>query len=222
MQTNIRSLNNLKGESIAFNGSVIGRAYMLLSSTILFSSFVSYLSIVLNVRPVGFIFIVFLLLLSFLINRFKDSKIGLFFVYVLSGFCGYSLGPLVNSTLHIPNGSQMVFGSLILTGVLFSVLSFYAIITKRNLSFLSGFLFIGFLVCLFAVFVNLFFSINVLSLLVSAFIIILSCGWILYDTNSLVNSGETNYVIVTVNLYLQIYNLFSSLLFIIKFFFNKD
>ena len=153
-----------------------------------------------------------LALLWFVLPRTANSAAGLGVVFAFTGLLGYGLGPTISYYLSVPGGSQVVMTALGGTGVIFLALSGYALTTRRDFSFMGGFLVVGLLVALVAMVANLFLSIPALSLALSAAIIMIFSGFILYDTSRMVNGGETNYIHATVSLYLSILNIFTSLL----------
>ena len=132
---------------------------------------------------------------------------GVFVVFAFTGLMGFGLGPVLNNYLELANGGRIVSMALGGTGVIFLALSGYALVSRKNFSFLGGFLFVGLLVAIAASLVGLFFSVPGLHLAISAAVIMLFSGFILYDTSSIIHGGETNYLMATVSLYLSIYNL---------------
>ncbi len=143
-------------------------------------------------------------------------------VFAITGLMGFGLGPLLNAYLSMANGSQVVMTALGGTGAIFLGLSAYAMVTKKDFSFLGGMLFVGILVVLIGAIVNIFLAIPFVSLAISAAVIMIMSGFILYDTSRIINGGETNYVLATVSLYLSIYNIFVSLLHILGAFSGDD
>jgi modulator of FtsH protease len=133
-------------------------------------------------------------------------------VFFFTGFLGYSAGPIVNFYLSMANGGEIVTTALSMTGITFLGLSAYAVSSRKDFSFLGGFLMIGLILVIVASIANIFFAIPVLSLAISGVGVLVFSGFILYDTGRMVNGGETNYVMMTVSLYLNIYNLFMMLL----------
>lgn len=202
---------------------VIINTYVLLSSTIFFSALMCLFSIYLSAKPISFLtFIILYFVLLLLIDKFKNSSFSLFFVYCLTGFLGYSLGPIISLFLTLKNGEYLIFSSLFLTGFIFFLLSIYVFFTKNNLSFLSSFIFVGFFVILFSFILKLFFAFSFLNLTLSGLFIIFSSAVILYELNSIIKNGDTDYISVTVSLYLSIYNIFVSLLNIFGLMSNND
>ncbi len=201
---------------------VIRNTYMLLSLTLIFSSITAYVSMITNAKPMGFSSIFVYLGLLYFINTFKNNSLSILGVFILTGFLGYTLGPILNVIIHgFTNGSQLIGASLFLTGIIFSILSFYVTTTKQNFNYLGGFLFIGIIITIISTMIALLFNISVMHIVIAAVLIIISSGYILYETSRIVNGGEKNYILATVNLYVQIFNLFVSLLQLFAFFSGK-
>jgi modulator of FtsH protease len=141
-----------------------------------------------------------------------DSSKGLPAIFAFTGFMGASLGPLLNFYLAMPGGPSLVTQSLAGTAFIFFGLSAYALQSKRDFSFMHGFLYAGLIVVLVAMIANIFLGIPALSLTISAAVVMIMSGLILFDTSRIINGGETNYIRATVGLYLSIYNIFIHLL----------
>ena len=141
-----------------------------------------------------------------------NRGLGLLFVFLLTGFMGLTLGPILNLYLATSNGSQLVMTALGGTGVIFLALSGYALTSRKDFSFMGGFLMVGILVAFLGGIGAMIFSIPMLSLAVSGMFVLLMSGLILYETSNIIHGGETNYIMATVTLYVSIYNLFTSLL----------
>ena len=199
---------------------VLRNTYMLLSMTLLFSALTAGLAMMLNMPPLGMIVtMVGYFGLLFATTKFSNSALGLVFVFALTGFMGLTLGPIINMYLNAyANGHQLVMTALGGTGVIFIALSGYALTTRKDFSFLGGFLMVGILVAFLAGIGAMVFSIPALSLAVSGMFILLMSGMILYQTSEIIHGGETNYILATVSLYISIYNLFLSLLQILGVF----
>ena len=199
---------------------VLRNTYMLLSLTLLFSAVTAGVSMAMNFPPMGIIITIggyFGLL--FLTSKFKNSALGVLFVFALTGFMGLTLGPILNFYIqNLTNGSQIVMTALGGTGAIFVALSGYVLVTQKDFSFIGGMLMAGILVAFLAGLATLFFPIPALSLAVSAMFILLMSGLILYQTSEIIHGGETNYISATVTLYVAIYNLFLSLLSILGIF----
>ncbi|MEH6649619.1 MAG: Bax inhibitor-1/YccA family protein [Motiliproteus sp.] len=185
---------------------VIQNTYTLLSMTLLFSALTAGISLVLLLTLGGYFG------LLFLTNKLRNSGWGLLSIFALTGFMGYTFGPILNMYLALPNGAQVVMSSIAATGGIFLGLSLYALSSRRDLSFMGGFLMAGLLVAFMAGLSAVFFDMPGLSLVVSAMFVLLMAGLILYQTSSLIHGGETNYIMATVTLYVSIFNLFTSLL----------
>jgi modulator of FtsH protease len=192
---------------------VLRNTYALLALTLLFSSVTAGTAMALNLPHPGLVLtLAGYFGLLFLTTRFRNSGIGLAMVFALTGFMGYTLGPLLNAYLSLANGPQLVMTALGGTGVVFLGLSGYALVSRKDFSFMGGFLMVGILVAFLAGLGAVFFEIPALSLAVSAMFVLLMAGLILYETSNIIHGGETNYVMATVTLYVSIYNLFTSLL----------
>jgi modulator of FtsH protease len=197
---------------------VLRNTYMLLSLTLGFSALTAGASAAMGLPHPGILLtLVGYFGLLFLVNKYRDRGLGVAFVFALTGFMGYTLGPIISHYLNMPNGTQTVMLALGGTAAIFMALSAYALTTKRDLSFMGGFLAVGILVAFLAGLAAIFFSIPALSLTVSAVFVLLMSGMILYETNSIVRGGETNYVMATLTLFVSIFNLFTSLLHLLGF-----
>jgi len=202
---------------------VIRNTYILLSMTLLFSAMTAGLSMALNLPHPGMLLtMVGYFGLLFLTSKFRNSGMGLVFVFALTGFMGLTLGPIISMYLQLPNGSQTVMTALGATGTIFLALSGYALTTRKDFSFMGAFLMVGILVAFLAGLAAVFLSMPGLSLAVSAMFVLLMSGLILYETSQLVHGGETNYIMATVTLYVSIYNLFLSLLQLLGAFSGDD
>jgi len=155
--------------------------------------------------------------LLFLTTKFRDSALGLAFVFALTGFMGYTLGPILSAYLAMPNGGQVVMTAMAATGAIFLGLSGYALTTRRDFSFMGGFLMVGILVAFLAGLGAVFMEMPGLSLAVSSMFVLLMGGLILYETSNIIHGGETNYIMATVTLFVSIFNLFTSLLHLLGF-----
>ncbi len=212
------SLTQQAAASILATNKVVRNTYTLLSLTLLFSALTAGASMTLDLPHPGLLLTLggyFGLL--FLTARFRNSALGLGCVFALTGFMGYTLGPMLNSYLALPNGAQLVMTAMGGSGVIFLGLSAYALTTRKNFNFMGGFLISGILVAFLAGLAALFFEMPGLSLAVSAMFVLLMTGLILYETSNIIHGGETNYIMATVTLYVAIFNLFTSLLHLLGF-----
>ncbi len=209
-----------RAPSTAVANRVLRNTYILLSMTLLFSSAVAACSIIFQWPPMGLIItLIGYFGLLFLTSMFRNSALGLVFVFALTGFMGLTLGPILSYYLTVlPNGDQIVMTAFGGTGLIFLGLSAYALTTKKNFAFMGGMLFAGILVAFLMSLAAIFFQIPALSIAVSAIFILLMSGLILYQTSAIVHGGETNYIMATVTLFVAIYNLFLSLIQILGIF----
>ena len=210
-------------ESVLASNKVIRNTYMLLSMTLLFAAMTAAASVALRLPHPGILItLVGYFGLLFAISKFKNSGAGVALVFALTGFMGYTLGPIISHYLGLPNGGQTVMMAMGGTAAIFLGLSGYALTTKKNFSFMGGFLMVGILLAFLAGLAAIFFEIPALSLTVSAAFVLLMSGLILYETSNLIHGGETNYVMATVSLFVSIFNLFTSLLHLLGFANSSD
>lgn len=213
MNTSTQPAGIEKQTSILATNKVIRNTYILLSMTLLFSAATAGISMKMNLPHPGFIItLVGYFGLLFLTTKFRDSSLGIVFVFALTGFMGFTLGPILNMYLGLPNGTALVMNALGATAITFVGLSFYALSSRKDFSFLGGFIMVGVIVAFLAGIGAYFLEMQGLSLIVSAMFVILMSAMILWQTSQIINGGETNYIMATVTLYIAIYNLFTSLL----------
>lgn len=210
-------------QTLATN-KVVRNTYLLLAMTLLFSAATASAAMVMDLPHPGMVItLVAYFGLLFLTNRYSNSALGLVFVFALTGFMGMTLGPILNMYLKVfSNGHELIIMALGGTGVTFLGLSFYALTTRKDFSFLTAFLMTGIWVAFFAGLAAILFSLPALSLGVAAMFIVLMCGMILLQTSEIINGGETNYILATLSLYVSIFNLFTSLLQLLGVFAGDD
>ena len=197
---------------------VLRNTYALLALTLLFSGAVAAASTALRLPHPGILLtLVGYFGLLFLTNRLSNSAWGVGAVFALTGFMGYTLGPILNVYLGMQGGGQIVAMALGGTALIFFGLSAWALTSKRDFSFLGGMLFAGILVAFLAGLGAIFFQVPALALTVSAVFVLLMAGMILFETSRIVHGGETNYILATVSLYVSLFNLFTSLLQLLGF-----
>ena len=210
------------GSSIASH-KVLRNTYALLSLTLLFSAGTAALGVALRLPAPGMLVtLAGYFGLLFLIHKVQDSGWAIPAVFALTGFMGYTLGPVLSMHLALPGGAQSIALALGATGATFLALSGWVLVTKRDFSFMGGFLFAGMVVALLAGLGAMFFKLPALGLAVSAMVALLSAGLILFETSRIVNGGETNYVMATVSLFVSLFNLFTSLLSLFGWSGGKD
>lgn len=212
-RNNVTALGN-RGESVLATNKVLRNTYLLLGLTFMFSAFTAYMSYATHARPMNILLmLVGVYGLMFLTQTLRNSPWGILAVFAFTGFLGYTLGPILNSYIaNYSNGHQLIATALGGTGMIFFALSGYALTTRKDFSFLSGFLFVAIMVALLAMIAGIFFQTPALQLAISAMFVLISSGLILFQTSEIIHGGETNYISATVTLFVSIYNLFLSLL----------
>lgn len=204
-------------EAVVSTNKVLRNTYLLLSMTLLFSAGMAGLAMAIDAPYMGIIPMLVAFGLLFAIGRFRNSGWGIALVFAFTGLLGFSLGPILNFYMATAGGTQTVVTAAALTGVIFLSLSAYTLVTKKDFSYMAGFLMTGLWVLVGAsllMFVGSLFGfyISGVQLAISAGVVIVMSGFILFETSRIVHGGETNYIMATVSLYLNIYNLFVSLL----------
>ena len=208
-------------EAILQTNKLIKNTYMLLSMTLIFSGVMAFVSVVMN-ASFGIAFPATLIgigLLWFALPRTQNSSAGIPVIFAITGLLGFGLGPMLTHYMNI--NPSIVMTAMGGTGAIFLGLSGYALSTRKDFSFLGGFLFVGLLVAIGAMVLNIFLGIPALALAVSAAVIMIMSGLILFQTSAMINGGETNYISATAGLFLSILNIFTSLLHILGAF-NDD
>jgi modulator of FtsH protease len=205
-------------ESILQTNKLIRNTYMLLSMTLVFSGVLAYLGMMLNLSfglALG-ASLVGIGLLWFALPRTQNSAAGIPVLFAVTGLLGLGLGPTLNYYMSVnPNIVMVALGG---TGVIFLGLSAYALATRKDFSFMGGFIFVGMLVAIGAMLLNLFLGIPVLALAISGAVIMIMSGYILFQTSAMIHGGETNYISATAGLFIAILNIFTSLLQILGIF----
>jgi modulator of FtsH protease len=192
---------------------VLKNTYFLLAMTLAFSAITAGISMTMALpRFTGLVCSLVGLGLIFVIHKKANSSSAIGLVFLFTGIMGFGLGPLLNHYAAMPNGGMLIMQALGSTALIFFGLSAYALTTKKDFSFMGGFLTVGLIVVIIASLVNLFIGSSVAFMALNAAVVLIMSGFILYDTSRIINGGETNYVLATVGLYLNIYNLFTSLL----------
>lgn len=196
---------------------VLKNTYMLLSATLAFSAVMAMVSMYINMPPMAYLIsvIVAIVLGMFVLPKTANSSAGIGVIFLITGLLGFGLGSILTVYMAMANGPQIITTALGGTGIIFLGLSGYALTTKKDFSFLGGFLFAGMMVVILAIIASLFIQIPALSLTISAAIIMLMSGLILFDTSRIINGGETNYIMATYSIFLSLFNIFISLLSIL-------
>ena len=211
-------------ESVLATNKVIRNTYMLLSMTLFFSAICAVTTMALNVgQGTGFMLMIGGFIMTFVVRKTAKSSKGIIAIFVFAGLMGGAIGPTISMYLMAyANGSAIVAQALGGTALIFLSLSGYVLISGKNFSFMGGFLMTGLIVMIVAMFANMFLQIPAFSLAISAAVIMLMSGLILYDTSRIINGGETNYIMATVSLYLSIFNIFIHLLHLLGALTGRD
>ena len=196
---------------------VLRNTYSLLAMTLLFSGVcamismavgISYgMSLVCSFGAIG--------LLWFVLPRTANSSKGIFVVFAVTGLLGAGLGPILNHYMALSNGGAIIAQAAGGTALIFFGLSGYVLVTRKDLSFMTGFIMTGIMVAFVAAIANMFFQIQGLALAVSSLFLFLSSAMIAWQTSQIIHGGERNYILATATLYVSIYNIFVSLLHIL-------
>lgn len=195
---------------------VLRNTYGLLALTLAFSGVVAYFSQQMNMPHPGMMLtLVGFYGLFFLTMKLRNSGWGLLTTFALTGFMGYTLGPILNMYMGLPNGGSVISSAFAMTAFVFTGLSAYVLITRKDMSFLSGFITVGFFVLIAAMLASFIFNISGIQLAISAGFVLFSSAVILFQTSAIINGGERNYIMATISLYVSIYNMFLSLLHIL-------
>ena len=204
--------SNVQAEQLEVS-RVLRNTYGLLALTLAFSGVMAFVAQQMRVGyPNIFVVLIGFYGLFFLTNKLRDSVWGLVSTFALTGFMGFLLGPILNRYLGMQGGAEVVGSAFAMTALVFGGLSAYVLITRKDMSFLGGFITAGFFVLLGATLASFFFQISGLQLAISAGFVLFSSVCILFQTSAIINGGERNYIMATISLYVSIYNLFISLL----------
>lgn len=225
MEHRSQTIRTPSHDSVWAQNSVLRNTMILLCLSTLFSAVCAYYSMISGARPFGLIgFMVIYFGLTFGINIFKNSTLGLVLVFAFTGFLGYTLGPILNLYLNfVSNGSAIVSTALLGTAGIFGGLTLYATITRENFSYLGGFLVVSTISILALSLLNAFvFQLPIMALIMSCGILLISSGWMLYELSAVIHGGQTNYILATVHIFVQLYNIFISLLQILQAFSSRD
>ncbi len=200
-------------DSVSAN-KVLRNTYAMLALTLTFSAVCAGISMAMDFGGIASLVMLVcaILVLWFVLPKTQDSAAGFPVVFLFTGLMGASIGPMLNRYTALPNGSELIMQAMGATALIFFSLSAYVLTTKKNFSFMGGFLMVGLIVALVAILANLFLQIPAMHLAINAVVVLLMSGFILYDTSNIIHGGETNYLRATVNLYLNILNIFTNLL----------
>lgn len=209
-------------DSLSIN-KVLRNTYMLLAMTLTFSAVTASIAMALDFSSmVGLGLAILALVLVFVVMKTADSAAGIFWVFAFTGVMGASIGPMLNRYAGMANGPEIIMQAFGATALIFFSLSAYTLTSKKDFSFMGNFLFVGLILAVVAGLANIFFQIPALHLAINAVVVLIMSGFILFDTSRIINGGETNYIRATVSLYLNIFNLFTSLLQLLGFMNSDD
>lgn len=212
-------MNSAGMDSVLSTNKVLKNTYMLLSMTLVFSAVCAGIAMAMGLpRGAALLLMLVGFGLLFVVHKTADSSKGLIAIFAFTGVMGASIGPMLNHYMAMVNGPQLVMQALAGTAIVFFGLSAYALTTRKDFSFMGGFLMVGLLVVVVASIANIFLAIPAVSLAISAAAVMIMSGLILFDTSRIVSGGETNYIRATVSLYLNIYNLFIHMLHLLTAF----
>lgn len=217
-------------ESVLATNKVLKNTYVLLSATLLFSALMAFIATqVVGLQSAGMVSIGStigaLLILFFVLPKYEESSGigGLVVTFLFTGLLGFGIGPMLGAIMQFhPGGSQIIATALGGTGVIFLALSAYVLTTKKDFSFLAGFLFAGLIILILASLMSWVFGVSGMSLAINVGVLFIFSGFILFDTSRIIHGGEDNYIRACVGLYLNIYNMFIALLNILLAFSGND
>lgn len=211
----MQSITGIRSESqILATNKVLKNTYALLSATLFFSALMAFVSM--SIAPpqgTGLISMIAAMGLIWLVlPKTANSSTGIWVVFAITGLLGFGIGPILNSYMAVQGGSQVVLTAFGGTGAIFLGLSGYALTSKKDFSFMAGFLMVGLVIAIVAMIANIFLQMPALSLVISSAVILIMSGFILYDTSAIIRGEQTNYILATVGMYLSIFNIFIHLL----------
>lgn len=206
-------------EAVQATNKVLRNTYLLLSMTLICSAIAAGISMAIGLGSgAGLVLTLVGFGMMFWVHKTADSSQGIVAIFAFAAVMGAALGPIISRYLGLPNGPAIVMQALGGTALIFLSLSGYVLTTRKDFSYMGGFLMTGLIVAVVASLANMFMGIPVLSLAISAAVVMIMSGLILFDTSRIINGGETNYIRATISLYLNIYNLFTSLLHLLGVF----
>ena len=213
----MNSSYNTQTQSLGVSiNKVLKNTYMLLGMTLAFSAVTATLATMIGIGPIASIVLMIVGFgLLFVVSKTANSSQGLFWVFMFTGVMGASLGNMLNHYLAMANGPALIMQALGTTALIFFALSAYVLTSRKDFSFMGGFLMAGMIAVIVAIIANFFLQIPLFQLVISSVVVLIMSGFILFDTSRIINGGETNYIRATVSLYLNIFNIFVHLLSIL-------
>lgn len=191
---------------------VLRSTYALLAMTLLWSAVTASVAVAMDAPYLGFITLIVFFGLLYAVHKTANSGWGLVWTFALTGFMGFSMAPLLGAVLSLADGGALVAQSLGITAVAFFGLSIYVVSTKKDFSFLAGFIVVGFIVIIALWVVSFFYFSTLFAQVMAGICILFGTAWILWQTSAVVRGEETNYIRATIGIYVGLYNIFTSLL----------
>ena len=205
-----------QSSSISIN-KVLKNTYILLGMTLAFSALTATIATIINIGPMASLVLSLVGLgLLFVVSKTANSGKGIFWVFMFTGVMGASLGNMLNHYLAMTNGTELIMQALGSTALIFFALSGYVLTSRKDFSFIGGFLMAGMIAVIIAMIANIFLQIPIMQVVISSVVVLIMSGLILFDTSRIINGGETNYIRATVSLYLNLFNLFIHLLHLLN------
>ncbi len=205
-----------QGRTVSIN-KVLKNTYILLGMTLAFSALTATIATMINIGSTASLVLMLVgFALLFVVSKTADSSKGLFWVFMFTGVMGASLGNMLNHYLAMENGASLIMQALGSTALIFFALSAYVLTSRKDFSFMGGFLMAGMIVVIIAMIANIFLQIPIMQVVISSVVVLIMSGFILFDTSRIINGGETNYIRATVSLYLNLFNLFIHLLHLLN------
>jgi modulator of FtsH protease len=205
-----------QSRSISIN-KVLKNTYILLGMTLVFSALTATIATIINIGPMASLVLMLVgFALLFVVSKTANSSKGIFWVFMFTGAMGASLGNMLNHYLAMANGTELIMQALGSTALIFFALSAYVLTSRKDFSFMGGFLMAGMIAVIIAMIANIFLQIPLMQVVISSVVVLIMSGFILFDTSRIINGGETNYIRATVSLYLNLFNLFVHLLHLLN------
>ncbi len=212
------SIFNTQTQSTGISiNKVLKNTYILLGMTLAFSALTATIATMINIGAIASLVLSLVGLgLLFVVSKTANSGKGIFWVFMFTGVMGASLGHMLNHYLAMANGSSLIMQALGSTALIFFALSGYVLTSRKDFSFMGGFLMAGMIAVIIAMIANIFLQIPIMQVVISSVVVLIMSGFILFDTSRIINGGETNYIRATVSLYLNLFNLFVHLLHLLN------
>ncbi|MFT6985005.1 MAG: modulator of FtsH protease [Psychromonas sp.] len=208
----LKTQTQTQSNSISIN-KVLKNTYILLAMTLTFSAFTATISTMMNIGATASLVLMLVGFgLLFVVSKTANTSKGLFWVFMFTGVLGASLGSMLNNYLAMENGTALIMQALGSTALIFFALSAYVLTSRKDFSFMGGFLMAGMIAVIIAMVANIFLQIPLMQVVISSVVVLIMSGLILFDTSRIINGGETNYIRATVSLYLNLFNMFIHLL----------